>query len=182
MKRRGVITVGFVFIVLFIITSSTASSVVYNESKREIAVNETAFCKSNKTYVDPNINLTKVNLPTLKKALQFINSSKNVKFVQEIIKTIEQKGYANSKDIKEIVSKLNLGARYVYSGIVAAAGVGYTTCIPGEILMLYASFFVTPLALFIVWQDISLKGGCAIGFVGIFSTSRKNPLLPYVDL
>lgn len=35
MKRRGVITVGFVFIVLFIITSSTASSVVYNESKRE---------------------------------------------------------------------------------------------------------------------------------------------------
>ena len=66
----------------------------------------------------------------------------------------------------------------MYSGIVAAAGVGYTTCIPGEILMLYASFFVTPLALFIVWQDISLKGGCAIGFVGIFSTLKEYPTEP----
>ena len=67
-------------------------------------------------YVDPNIRLTKKDLPKFKQALQQIKDPQYKELTQKIIKTIENKGYADSVDIKNILIELGMADTYSFSG------------------------------------------------------------------
>ena len=104
MKKEWLIeTLALGIVVLFIGVS--CSSAVSVDTKTSVINNQS---EENKSYVDPNIHLTKTNLPMLKRSFSYFRNSNYYdaeigKVMEQIIKLIEFKGSVNSEDVENIL-------------------------------------------------------------------------------
>jgi hypothetical protein len=104
MKKEWLVkTLALGIVVLFIGVS--CSSAVSVDTKTSVINNQNI---ENKSYVDPNIHLTKTNLPMLKRSFSYFRNSNYYdaeigKVMEQIIKLIEFKGSVNSEDVENIL-------------------------------------------------------------------------------
>jgi len=140
MKKNRIVSIfGAVIITLLITSSATALNIttshkISKHPASEIAnklpmetINDIENKKpenKDKIYVDPDIKITKNRLPRLRKLLKKIDESDNKKIISKIIETIETKGELRADDMKNILIKLDMTDKSVYSGFVN----GYACC------------------------------------------------------
>jgi hypothetical protein len=102
-KEWLVKTLALGIVVLFIGVS--CSSAISVDTKTPVINNQN---EENKSYVDPNIHLTRTNLPMLKRSFHYFRNSDYYdaeigKVMEQIIKLIEFKGSVNSEDVENIL-------------------------------------------------------------------------------
>jgi hypothetical protein len=124
----------------------------------------------NKSYIDPNINLKKINLPILKRSLNYFRNSDHFDFeigkiLKEIISLIEIKGDVNSKDIENILFNNKIVSIDVYTkcNISGISNPGYAFTIP----------FLLPEFLFFLirwWIPIFIGIGGFLKWVAFYGT------------
>jgi hypothetical protein len=146
-KKKYWLVLGAVVAVVLMVSSASAVSVVQSHYKNNNV--------KDKPYVDPNICLTKKQLPLLKKAVTEIRDPTDQKIVRSIIDAIEEKGIVRQSEIKEIVSNLNANILGIHCGFVHGNGDGDAFLIRGPIQLL----------IFFVEQAILLASYHALGIV-----------------
>ena len=134
--KKFTIPFGAILITLFMISSVTA--VVTIESKETETQEE-----KTEAYINPNIHLTRAQLPILRRSVKNIDNTGVKTLVQTIINTIEDKGEVNSEDLKEIQKQLGLNYS-IHSGIILSAGPGACYKFPGFV----------PLSILMTWPAI----------------------------
>jgi hypothetical protein len=106
MKKEWLVkTLALSVVVLFI--SVSFQPVFAIENKTPVINNQS---EKNESYVDPNIHLTRTNLPILKRSFNYFRNSNCYdadigKVMEQIIKLIEFKGSINSEDVENILIK-----------------------------------------------------------------------------
>jgi hypothetical protein len=145
MKKEWLIkTLALGIVVLFIgISCSSAISV---DTKTSVINNQNI---ENKSYVDPNIHLTKTNLPMLKRSFNYFRNSNFYdveigKVMEQIIKLIEFKGSVNSEDVENILINSDVAPIDIYTDckIVGNACAGHAITIPLLFLSVITLFFL----------------------------------------
>lgn len=115
------------------ISSATAMNVVQSEA--------TTTLKKD-VYVEPNIRLTRSNLPLLKRSLNQIKDLDYKYVLQQIIKVIKEKGIADSNSIREILLHSGTDIKDAYSACkIYAESNGEAHCFPGLIRSALFGFF-----------------------------------------
>ena len=114
-KKLLVKTLALGIVVLFI--SVSFSSAISVDTKTPVINNQS---EENKSYIDPNIHLTRTNLPILKRSFKYFKNSKQYdveigKVMEQIIKLIELKGNVNSEDVENILKDNKIAAVDVHT-------------------------------------------------------------------
>lgn len=146
-KKKYWLVFGAATISILMMSSVSAVSVIQSHYKNDNV--------KEKPYIDPNICMTKKQLPILKKAVTEIKNPTNQKIVQSIIDTIEKKGMVRQSEITEIVSNLDANILGIHCGFVHGNGEGDAYLFRGPIQLL----------LFFIEQTILLASYHALGIV-----------------
>jgi hypothetical protein len=98
------------------------------------------------TYVDPDIRLTRIHLPLLKKVVNNYKNESYNSIINEIIYEIDQKGIVDSQDVKEIIDNLNISSVKIYFLKSIHIGQPFIPFIifPGFILSIIPGFYIGP--------------------------------------
>jgi hypothetical protein len=108
---------GLVFAVIILFIGVSCSSAISVDTKTSVINNQS---EKNKPYVDPNIHLTRTNLPILKRSFKYFKNSNFYdagigKVMEQIINLIEFKGEVNSKDVENILINNGITSIDVYN-------------------------------------------------------------------
>lgn len=165
MKKKFLAIFGVMAIIILMISNASALNINQNQKiiKSKQIYEQTKNEKQ--TYIDPNIHLTKIQLPRLKKAEQQIEVSKYKKVTQEIIKKIEVKGYINSNDIKEILTDLDMAKTDVYSGKIDGSSGYHSTASGIPIMILFNTYCWIGLGIFVKWSVDYIGSGKYLDFI-----------------
>lgn len=125
---------------------STATAVTVPQTQQTSTINEPIVDQGstaqNDVYVDPNVRLTKDDLPLLKRSLDQIKDLDYKYVLQQIIKVITEKGIADSNSIREILLHSGTDIKDMYSACkVDADSNGEAFCFPGLIRSALFVFF-----------------------------------------
>jgi len=115
--QNNIIEKVLVFGIIILFIGASISSAISIETKTSIFNNQN---RNYKLYIDPNIQLKRINLPILKKSLDdFRNSGYNdveiEKLLEEIINLIEFKGEINSIDVENILIESEISSINIYT-------------------------------------------------------------------
>jgi hypothetical protein len=145
---------GALFIISLFVSSACAAPIVQT-SHLDTSLKSNNITTKTAVTIDPNICLTKKQLPILKKAVTEISNPTNKKIVQSIIDTLEKKGVVGQSEIKEIVNDLQANILGISCGFVHGNGNGDAFLFRGPIQVL----------LFFIEQAILLVSYHALGIV-----------------
>ncbi len=113
MGGKYVLIFSAIFVAFLMVSSATA--VNFMQSNKEMGYLENNYYEVNdEIYVDPNIYLAKAELKSLYGVINKVNDPEYKHITIEIIKVIEAKGFADSKDIKKIIENSDTGVTKVY--------------------------------------------------------------------
>jgi len=167
-KKLFIKTLASFIVFLFISVSFQTVFAIENNPFLGNAQNE-----KNKSYVDPNIHLTRTNLPILKRSLNYFKNSDNYdaeigKVMEQIINLIEFKDEINSKDVENIliingIANLDIYTKCYFEGY-AYSGIAYTIpLLLFEILFMvmlgFMNFIFIGIGGFLHWRVIADEYG-----------------------
>lgn len=141
MKKRNILWSG---IAVFVVVVMVSSAIAVPISHKEIADNTSKNYSNLKDeiYVDPNIRLTKDDLPLLRRSLNQIKDLDYKYVLQRIIKVIEEKEIADSNSIREILLHSDTGIKGIYFNCnVYADSNGGAGCYPGNFRLSIFHFY-----------------------------------------
>jgi len=159
MKKKGkyVLVIGAVVVVLLMVSSACAVSVVQESKAKNATEND-----SNEIYIDPNIYLTRKHLPLLKRSIRELDDDLISKeLLQHIIDVIEIKGEINSNEIRDIIQYSDVELAGVHGpGFIFGHGPGTAWGFPFTILRIAFRILTAPIpSLIMGWEADNSQGG-----------------------
>lgn len=182
MKKSYIMVFGAIIITLLMISSATALNITQFKNLKEKIKNQNSETEKER-YIDPNIKLSKKDLPKLILIVKTIKDPKYKELTRKIILNIEKKGILNSNDLREILDELDMKNTEVFSGPIKgdARWCGYLHSFPGFFfdnwfgLCLWLSWSAAEflpgdeLEYWVGWQNHHITedhNGCAFSFFG----------------
>ena len=140
---------GAAVVALLMVSSATAINMNKTENNNESLENKNST-NDNEIYVDPNIKLTKAQLPKLKQAYEKIEDPEYKELTLKIIQKLETQEIVKSDDLKDILIELNMQNTEIHTGKIVGSACCYSHMIGFPVIPLFM-FWIGP-GLFIQWS------------------------------